>query len=456
MDAQIEKEKVKDLTVGKPWKVLLAFTLPIIISQLFQQLYNTADTFIVGRFLGTEALAAVSSSGPIINLLTSFFVGTSTGAGIVVSRYFGEKNENKVSRAIHTNVLFGFVCGIILSVIGVVFTPFILRLINIDEEVLPLSIEYFRFYFLGAVSLNMYNVCRGIMTALGDSKRPLYYLIFSSVLNIVLDVLFVGVFGFGVWSAAVATTVSQTMSVILCFFHLCKKGKIYSVYFKKLKIHRDMFIEIIEYGVPSGIQNSVIGLANVIVESQINSFGKYAMAGYGSYAKIEGFVFLPITSFALAIPTYISQNLGANKKERAKVGARFGILSSMITAEVIGVLLFFFAPKLITIFDDTKEVVEYGTLQAKICSLGFCLLAFSHSVAAICRGAGRAFVPMAVMILCWCVIRTIYIFTVMRIFGDIKFIFMAYPITWTLSSIIYAVYYFTSKWEEGFSVKKYE
>ena len=444
----------KDMTQGGIYSQMIAFALPIMLSQIFQQLYNTADSLIVGHFLGTDSLAAVSSSGTLIFLLVSFFNGTAMGAGVVISRYFGAGNRENVSNAIHTNITFGLVSGIFLTVFGVLFTPTFLVWMKTDPDVLPEAIEYFRYYFCGALALVMYNICRGIMNAVGDSKRPLYYLIFSSVLNIILDLLFVGALGWGVWSAALATVISQMASVVLCMVYLCRKGNIFSVELKKLRFHGDMLKEIIRYGLPSGVQNSVIAFANVIVQTQINGFGKFATAAYGTHAKIEGFAFLPMTSFNMATTTFISQNLGAKQYDRAKKGARFGILAAVILAEIIGIITYLASPYLIGMFDDNPEVIALGVRQAKIASLFYGLLAFSHAVAAICRGAGKAFVPMFVMLSIWCGVRIAYISTVTYFFNDITLIYWAYPITWGISSIIYFIYYNCSDWIHGFDQKK--
>ena len=442
-----------NMTTGSPYKLMIKFALPILLSQIFQQLYNTADTLIVGRFLGMTALAAVSSSGPLIFLLSSFFIGTAQGASIVISRYFGAKDNDKVSRAIHNNVAFGLVAGSLLTIVGVTLTPFLLEWMNTDESVLPQAIEYFRYYFIGSLGMVMYNVCSSTMNALGDSKRPLIFLVFSSVTNIILDIVFIRVCHFGVWSAAIATVISQFASVVLCLIHLCQPGHIYSISLKKIRFYGDMFKEILRYGLPGGVQNSVIGFANVIVQSQINSFGAFAMAAYGSYAKIEGFAFLPINCFCMAITTFVSQNLGAGENGRARTGARFGISASVILAELIGVAIYFSAPYLIGLFDSTPEVIANGTTQAHICSLFFGLLALSHAIAAVCRGAGRAFVPMAIMLSVWCVFRIAYIVTVMHFIHELRFIFWAYPITWGISSVIYILYYYLSHWQNGFDNK---
>lgn len=442
-----------DMTRGKPWRLITAFAIPVLLSQVFQQLYNTADALIVGRFLGDEALAAVSSSGTLIFLIISFFTGMSMGASVTISRYFGAGDYARVSRAIHTNVLLALLCGIVLTIFGVALTPTFLRWMGTDPDVLPEAISYFRYYFFGILAVVMYNTCKGIMNALGDSRRPLYYLILSSLVNIVLDLLFIAVFHWGVWSAAAATTISQAVSMVLCLIHLTKKGTIYQVRLRDLRLDREMLGQIFRYGLPSGVQNSVIGFANVIVQSNINSFGKLAMAAYGAYSKLEGFAFLPVTSFTMALTTYVSQNLGAGEYDRAKKGSRFGIITSLLLAELIGVLMYLFAPQLTAIFTETPEVIALGVEQARTISLFYCLLAFSHAVASVCRGAGKAFVPMTIMLVFWCVVRITYITTVMHFVHDIQYIYWAYPITWSLSSIVYLIYYHFSDWVHGFEKK---
>lgn len=444
----------RDMTQGSIYKNILLFALPVFLSQVFQQLYNTADSFLVGKFLGTEALAAVSSSGHLIFLLISFFEGLALGAGIVISRYFGAGQQERVSHAIHTNLAFGICSGLFLTVFGVAFTPTFLRWMHVDPEVLPAAIEYFRYYFLGALFLVLYNLCRGIMNALGDSRRPLYYLIFSSLLNVGLDWLFLGVFRFGVWSAAMATVISQAVSVLLCLLYLTRRRFAYRVSLRKLRFHREILGEIVRYGLPSGVQNSVIGLANVVLQAQVNSFGKLAMAAFGTQAKVEGFAFMPITGFNMALTTFIGQNLGAKQYDRAKKGARFGILSAMVLAELIGVVYFFLAEDAIALFDKTPEVIRLGAQHARTLAFFYFLLAFSHSVAAVMRGAGRAFVPMGVMLSVWCVLRLVYVLCVMHFVGEIEYIYWAYPITWTISSVIYLFCYLFSDWTHGFERKK--
>ncbi len=457
MRTQVAKTRgphAKDLTKGNPYALIVGFALPLLLSQIFQQLYNTADSLIVGRFLGTEALAAVSSSGSVIFLLTSFFDGTAMGAGVVISRYFGAGDDERASRAIHTTLAFGAVAGIFLTFAGILFTPTLLTWMNTDPDVMPKAVEYFRYYFCGALALILYNICRGIMSALGDSRRPLYYLIFSSVLNVLLDLLFVGVFHFDVWSAAIATVISQVASVVLCMVHLVRREDAFRVHLRRIRFHLDMLGEIIRYGLPAGVQNSVIALANVMVLSQINSFGKFATAAFGSHAKVEGFAFMPIISFNMAITTFIGQNLGAKQYDRAKKGARFGICTAVVLAEAVGLIYYLLAPHLIAAFDSTPEVIAMGVQQARTAALFYCLLSLSHSIAAVCRGSGRAFVPMLVMLSIWCVFRIAYIQFVMTRFGEIEYIYWAYPLTWAISSVIYLLYYLCSDWTHGFEKKQ--
>ena len=437
------------MTKGPIWKKIIAFAIPLFLGNLFQQFYNTADSLIVGNFLGSSALAAVSSSGNLIFLMVGFFNGLAVGAGVVVARYFGAKKFDLVQRAIHTIITLGFFCGIALTFVGVIAAPQILVLMGTPPEVLPNSVTYFRIYFCGSLAFVMYNFLVGILQAVGDSRHPLMYLIISSVTNIILDLILVAGFHFGVGAAALATVISQCLSALLCFLHLLRGPKEYRIYLSKLRLDSLLLKQIISNGLPAGLQNSIISLANVVVQSNINKFGQMAVAGCGSYSKIEGFAFLPITCFALALTTFISQNLGAKEYDRAKKGAVFGVICSVVTAELIGVVIYTFAPYLIAAFNNTPEVLSYGVAQAHTASLFYFLLAFSHCMAGILRGAGKSTVPMFVMLICWCIIRVTYITVTVHFIPDIRVIFWAYPITWTLSSIVFLLYFLKSDWIHG-------
>ena len=429
---------------------MLLFALPVFLGNVFQQLYNAFDAWCVGNYIGEEALAAVSSSGSLIFMMVSFFNGVAMGAGVVIARAFGAKDYKTMGKAIHTSIAFGLVTGALLTVAGVVFTPVILRWMGTPTDVLPQSISYFRYYFCGAIFTVMYNIFVGILHAVGDSKHPLYYLIFSALINVLLDMLFVACFRWGVGSAAVATTIAQGISAALCLFHLLRVDAPYRVKLREIRFHQKSLRDIVRYGLPSGVQNSVIALANVFVQTNINSFGKAAMAGCGSYSKLEGFAFLPVTCFTQAISTFVGQNLGAGKHDRVKKGVAIGVICSCLMAELIGVLSYVFAPQLIGFFSDSPEAIDFGVRHMRTICLFYCLLAYSHCMAGVMRGAGKATVPMFTMLACWCLFRVTYISVAVKLVNELTTVSWAYPITWTLSSIIFTIYFIKADWIHNF------
>lgn len=435
-----------DMTTGSIWKRMVSFAVPVFLGNLCQQLYNAVDSVIVGKFVGKQALAAVASSGNLIFMMTGFFMGLFIGAGIVIAQYFGARNYEKVRSAVHTDIAFALCCGVLLTLLGVFFTPTILTWMRTPADVLSTSILYFRLYFLGSLATILYNAGMGILQAVGDSRSPLYYLVISSVVNVALDLLFVGAMDMGVAGAAVATVISQVVSAVLCIIKLTRSDGPYRLEIKRIGFDLPLLKKITSQGVPSGVQNSIIAIANVVVQSNINTFGSDAMAGCGSYSKVEGFVFLPITAFAMALTTFIGQNLGAGQHDRAKQGARIGILCSMAMAELIGVALFFLAPYAMRLFNDDPAVVAIGVRQSHIEALFFCFLAFAHGVSAVLRGAGRAQVPMYTMLGCWCILRVSYITLALKVWPDIATIFWAYPITWSVSCMVFLIYYLKADW----------
>lgn len=435
-----------DMTTGSIWKRMVSFAVPVFLGNLCQQLYNTVDSVIVGKFVGKQALAAVASSGNLIFMMTGFFMGLFIGAGIVIAQYFGARNYERVRSAVHTDIAFALCCGVLLTLLGVFFTPTILTWMRTPADVLSTSILYFRLYFLGSLATILYNAGMGILQAVGDSRSPLYYLVISSVVNVALDLLFVGAMDMGVSGAAVATVISQVVSAVLCIIKLTRSDGPYRLEIKRIGFDLPLLKKITSQGVPSGVQNSIIAIANVVVQSNINTFGSDAMAGCGSYSKVEGFVFLPITAFAMALTTFIGQNLGAGQFDRAKQGARIGILCSMAMAELIGVALFFLAPYAMRLFNDDPAVVAIGVRQSHIEALFFCFLAFAHGVSAVLRGAGRAQVPMYTMLGCWCILRVSYITLALKVWPDIATIFWAYPITWSVSCVVFLIYYLKADW----------
>lgn len=438
------------MTEGPIGKRIITFAFPLFWGNLFQQLYNTADSLIVGNFIGNAALAAVSSSSSLIFLMVGFFNGIAIGSGVVIARYFGARDTGRLKRSIHTTVAFGLICGAGLTFVGVFAAPQILVLMGTPAEVLPNSITYFRIYFSGSLAFVMYNFFVGILQSVGDSRHPLIYLIISSVINILLDLVLIGRFHFGVGAAAFATVISQFVSVILCLRQLLHSPEEFRLSPRELRIDKDMLRQLLNSGLPAGFQNSIISVANVFVQANINGFGQMAVAGCGAYSKIQGFVFLPITCFSLALTTFISQNLGAKQYERAKKGARFGILCSVITAELVGIFIYFTIPVLIAAFNRTPEVIAYGTIHARTVTLFYFLLSFSHCIAGILRGAGKAAVPMLTMLCFWCIVRVSYITVILHFIPKIQMIFWAYPLTWSLSSIVFLLYFLKADWVHGF------
>lgn len=439
------------LTEGSIWKSMLLFAFPVFLGNVLQQFYNAFDSWAVGQFIGDTALAAVSSSGSLVFMMIGFFNGVAMGAGVVIAKLFGARQYSEMRKVIHTVIAFGLVAGGFLTVFGVAFTPAILRWMGTPENVLPQSISYFRFYSYGILFSVMYNIFVGILHAVGDSRHPLIFLVFSSLVNVALDLLFVAVLRLGVGAAAAATTISQGISAMLCCIYLLRaKGEPFQMNWREIGFDRRSLQDILRYGLPSGIQNSVIALANVVVQSNINAFGASAMAGCGAYSKLEGFAFLPITCFTQALATFVGQNLGAHKYDRVKKGVRFGVWCAVILAELIGVVFYLLAPQLISIFNGQPEVVDFGTRHMRTICLFFCLLSLSHCIASVLRGAGMATVPMFTMLICWCVIRVSYITVGVRFVPRLETVSWAYPITWTCSSIVFLLYFFKSDWIHNF------
>ena len=429
---------IKLMTEGNIAKTILAYAAPIFIGNLFQQLYNTADSLIVGNFVGQNALAAVTSIGPLTYLLIGFFMGFSTGGGVIIAREVGAKREEQASKAVHTLVALGLVLSCAMTIIGVFFTPILLEWMGTPSDVLPLAATYLRIYFAGSIALVMYNILVGILNAGGDSTHPLYYLIISSVINVIGDVILITQFHMGVAGAAVATIASQFFAMLLCLRRLLREESMIALHPHKIHFDRDMLKQIFNYGFPTAMQGCVIDLANIMIQSYYNSFGAAIVAGIGAYTKVEGFVFLPVTAFSMAMTTFISQNRGAGKHHRVKEGMRFGLIASAIVIELIGFIFFFFAPVFISAFNRTPEVIAAGASRARTCSLFYCCLGFSHIASAILRGEGRPIMPMAVMLICWCAVRVITLMTIGKVIHMIALANWLYPITWTLSSIVFA------------------
>ncbi|MCR5794333.1 MAG: MATE family efflux transporter [Solobacterium sp.] len=429
------------LTVGDFRKKIILFALPIFIGNLFQQLYNTVDSLIVGNYLGPRALAAVSSTGSYVFLVIGFFIGLSMGAGTVIARNIGAGDRIQVERSVHTAVALGLTAAVLMSFFGVFCSEAVLKLMGTPADVFPLSAAYLKVYFAGAAGLVMYNTFVGILQAAGDSRHPLVYLIVSSVINIFLDLLFVAVFHMGVEGAALATVISQIFSALLAMRRLVRTDANYGLRIRKIGFDPFNLKEILRFGVPTAVQACVVDLSNMMIQTYINSFGSMAMAGIGAYSKLEGFAFLPVSSFSIAMSTFVSQNIGADNRERAGKGIVFGLLTAVLLIEAIGLTMYLFAPQLVSFFSRDPEVIVYGVGRAKVCTLFFCLMGFSNISSSIMRGLGKPVAPLVIMLVCWCAVRVIVLMTVGQVWHNILLVYWIYPFTWTLSSVTYILYY---------------
>lgn len=447
-----ESLKQKGLMIdGVIWKQIFLFSIPLLLGNLFQQLYNAVDSIIVGNYIGSQALAAVGSSAPVINLLISFFMGLSIGAGIIISRYYGARNIDGLQEAIHTSLAITFIAGIAMTFIGVLLSPYILQWVGTPDDVMSSSVLYLRIYFLGILSVMTYNMGSGILRAVGDSKNPLYFLIVSSIINVVLDYVFVVYFHMGVAGVGWATLIAQTVSALLTLALLIRTKAEYRVNFRHIRLHKHMVYEIIRLGLPSAVQNAIVSFSNVIVQSNINAFGSLAMAGCGSYTKIDGFAILPVMSYSMALTTFTGQNIGAQKYDRVKKGAKTGMIMSILTTICITILLLLLGPNVLAIFSQDQRVIEYGLYMMHVLAPGYIFLAISHALSGIIRGAGVTTIPMVVMVCCWCGLRMAWILISVPLFHDIGVVFLGWPITWIASALWLFLYYKKGNW-----LKKYE
>ncbi len=447
--------KSVDLLNGSIAKGLVQFCIPLFIGQLLQQLYNIADAWVVGNFAESNAFAAISSGGALSFFIVGFFGGVGTGGGIIISRYYGAGDKENVINSIHSNVLFALICSGVATIVGLTFVPVMLRLLDTPIEVLPFSLQYFKIYFGGIATLVLYNTFMNIMRSVGDSFHPLIYLFISSAINIVLDVIFVAGFHTGVVGAATATVISQGLSALLCFIRLLKIKDYTGVDIHKIfNWHPKIIRQIIAQGLPMGLQNSVISIGNIVVQKNINAFGAHAMNGMGAYSKIEGFVFLPITSISMAIPTFISQNLGARKYDRAKKGAAFSIATGVILAELIGLVFYLLADQLLGLFIQEKKDILFGHMQVATVAFFYCLLAFSHCAAGVMRGAGKSIVPMITMLTFWCGFRILYVTVAIEFIPKITTISSCYPITWGCSSIVFLIWLMKTDWTTAYDTQQ--
>ena len=438
-----------NLTEGNIWWQIIYFAIPLLLGNLFQQLYNMVDTWVVGNFVSDAAFAAVGTVAPIINTLIGFFMGLASGAGVIISQAYGRGDNKEVKNAVLASTIMTLVMGVAFTVIGVAFTPMMLDFINTPDEVTIEATTYLQIYFAGVIGLMIYNMGAGILRAVGDSKRPFYFLVVSAVLNIVLDLLFVIKFGMGVAGVALATIISQFASAILVTIVLLKTSSpvklviselLHSIrHIKELSV---VFGKIIRVGIPAALQMAVTAFSNVFIQSYINFFGKECMAGYTAYAKIDALLFMPMQSLSLSATTFVGQNLGANKPVRARKGANTALIISIISTVILAIPVMIFAPELVVFFIDVDSAVSYGTLFLRFMTPFYLLCTINQVYSGALRGAGNARAPMIIMLTSFVAFRQAYMFVMANFISNTVIpIVAAYPAGWALSSILTIIVY---------------
>ncbi len=440
-----------DMIGGGIFRSIFWFSVPLLIGNFFQQLYNTVDSYVVGNYVSTSALAAVGASSPVINMLVGFFMGLSAGAGVVISQYFGARKGHELSRAVHASMALTALLSVIFTVLGLVFTGPLLKAIGVPEDVLPHSSLYLMIYFTGIAFSLFYNMGAGVLRAVGDSTHPLIYLAAACMVNVVLDFLFVCGFHMGIAGAAIATVIAQGVSCVMVMGKLMRAKTDYRVELKRIRLHKKMIRRIISFGFPAALQQSVTSFSNVVVQSYINHFGTAAMAGYSATIRIDGFTQLPLQSFNMAITTFVGQNIGAKQYDRVKKGVFAAWLMSSGVIAVCSVCIFSAAPFLIGIFTKDAEVIAIGSGMERIFSAFYLALPVVQILNGALRGAGLSKIPMYFMLGSFVVLRQIYLMIAVPLTNDVNVVMAGWPITWIICAIGMAVYYFKTDW-----LKKYE
>ena len=449
MAAAIQK-KTADMTQGSIARHLLRFAFPLLLGNIFQQLYNTVDTWVVGNFASNEAFSAVGSVSSIINVLIGLFMGLSTGAGTVISQFYGARHTDRVRDAVHTSIVLTLVLSVVFTIVGIVFTPGMLRLTKMPDNVMPEATTYLRIYFSGVTGLLFYNMGSAILRSVGDSKRPFYFLVVAALLNTVLDLLFVIVFKMGVAGVAWATIIAQGCSAVLVIYALTRSEDAIRLEIKRLRIHFDVLQKIFRVGIPAALQLAVTSFSNVFVQSYINHFGHHFMSGWTAYTKINQIVILPMQSLSLAVTTFVGQNLGAGLPKRAKksVGTAFALSSG--TAVVLMIPVMVFAPQLVGFFNPSEEVIAFGSLLLRTISPFYLVYCVHDTLGGALRGAGNGKIPMIVTLVCMVGFRQVYLFVMANyICNEVIPIAFSFPAGWILSASIVLIYFLRTNLSES-------
>lgn len=440
------------MTEGNIARHLVNFALPLLIGNIFQQFYNTVDTWVVGNYVSNEAFSAVGTVGPIINMLIGLFGGMSSGASVVIAQYYGAHRNDKVKEAVHTSAALTLILCVAFTVIGLLLIQPMLRLMKTPVEVLPESTAYLTIYFAGMSGLMIYNMGSGILRAVGDSTRPFYFLVVSAVLNIVLDLVFVIAFDMGVRGVGFATIIAQGVSALLISLSLLHSESCVRLRVRDLRINGKMLRKVIRVGIPAGLQMAITGFSNVFVQSYINHFGADCMSGWTAYSKIDQLLILPMQSVGLASTTFVGQNLGQSKVDRAKQGIRTALLMAVAVTFCVMIPVIVFAPQLVAFFNDKPEVIGYGTLLLRYISPFYLVCCINQVYAGALRGSGNSRVPMVIMLVSFVLFRQCYLYVMANfVSNEVVPIVLGYPAGWVLCSLITLVYYKRTKIEK-FSV----
>ena len=437
-----------DMTQGSITKHLINFSLPLLLGNLFQQLYNMVDTWVVGNYVSNEAFSAVGTVGPVINTLIGFFLGLSSGAGVVISQYYGAGREEKVRQAVHTALMLTLVLGVVFTAAGIAMTPLMLQLMKTPAEVAPEQAAYLRIYFAGVIGLLLYNMGSGILRAVGDSRRPFYFLVVSAVLNTVLDLLFVIKFHMGVEGVAYATIIAQAVSALLTLWVLMRAEGGIRLELRALRFTWSVLRQIVAVGIPAALQMAITAFSNVFVQSYINYFGPDCMSGWTAYTKVDQLVILPVQSISMANTTFVGQNLGVGDTPRAKKGVRISLWLSVAVTAVLLIPVLLFAPDLTAFFNSKAEVVSYGALLLRLLSPFYFFFCINQIYAGALRGAGNSQMPMWIMLGSFVVFRQIYLYIMSNyISNEIVPIALSYPAGWFVCSVATLLYYHHCKFD---------
>lgn len=449
------------ITEGPIWRHLLSFFFPILLGTFFQQLYNTVDAIIVGNFVGTEALAAVGGPAAVlINFLVNLFVGLSSGATVIVAQYYGARQMQELRRTVHTALALAIAAGLGIMILGIALSYPAMVLMGTPAEVMDYSLIYLRIYFVGSIASFLYNVGSSVLRAIGDTKRPLYFLIAACLTNIVLDLVFVVGFGLEVLGVALATVLSQMVSAVLVMLVLCRPDSIFCIARKEIRFHPDILKSILRIGLPTGLQSDMYTISNMLIQSCINSFGTNTMAAWTAFCKLDAFYWMISGAFGISITTFVGQNFGAQRYDRVRKSVRVCLLLSLVTALLVSGLYAPGAQPLLRMFSTDTQVIDIGTFILWRMSPFYFTFICVEVMAGAIRGTGDSLKPMLLTCGGVCVLRVVWIFTVLPLDRTLGTLLLSYPMTWSITSLLFIIYYVRGNWmrrqiqKYGFSAER--